>query len=379
MYHKKWLKTWFFFFTIGIFFIAGMNYIIDPYGLNNKFIFDKFNKYKNTNTGYTFQYKTNKVLSGKYNTLMLGTSRVGAVNPEVINPYVKGKTFNFALPGSVTEVQHKVFLYSLHYNKIKNLVYGIDFMSFNQSQTVEYDSKGFFQLKKQIENKSEIYNFDIYFNWKTLQSTIEVMLNNLLGKAKVMEIYLPNGMRDYRNHIKSLKEGTFDVDMSIKSYIKTYFFINSGVYKNYQFSVNYLAYFRKTIEYCQVHNIKVWVYIPPMYSDHFDAIYASGYYDEFELFKRELVKIVDFMDFTGHNSITENKHNFWDTSHLRKEYSSLLMAKVFHDNSLRTPSDFGVMVDEDNIEEHLKNLKNQLEEYNLSKILNASEIPKLGF
>jgi hypothetical protein len=200
-----------------------------------------------------------------------------------------------------------------------------------------------------------------------------------MNKKIASETYLSNGMRDYRNNIDSLKKGTFDLDMSIKSYIKTYFFINSGIYKNYQYSNNYLEYFKKTIEYCNTHNIKVWVYIPPMYSDHFDAINASGYYDEFELFKRELVKIVDFIDFTGHNMITNNKNYFWDTSHLRKEYSPLIMSKVFHDKDVENSSDFGVMVNKNNIEEHLKELREQVEEYNLSKILNSSKIPKLGF
>ncbi|QNM90927.1 hypothetical protein HOO34_04235 [Aliarcobacter cryaerophilus] len=45
------------------------------------------------------------------------------------------------------------------------------------------------------------------------------------------------------------------------------------------------------------------------------------------------------------------------------------MAKIFNDKLVEVPEDFGVLVTKDNIDEHLENLRKQIEEYDLNKIL----------
>ena len=106
-----------------------------------------------------------------------------------------------------------------------------------------------------------------------------------------------------------------------------------------------------------------------MFSDHFDAINSADYFDEFELFKKEIVKITDFVDFTGHNTITENKNKYWDSSHLRKESTEIVMAKIFNDKLTKVPDDFGVLVTKDNISKHLEYVKSQIKYYDLEKAL----------
>jgi hypothetical protein len=96
---------------------------------------------------------------------------------------------------------------------------------------------------------------------------------------------------------------------------------------------------------------------------------SAGYYDEFEKFKRELVKITNYIDFTGHNSINQNSENYWDSAHVRVETTLPVMAKVFNDKSVDVPSDFGVLVKKENIETHLNTLRGQLEKFDLKKWL----------
>lgn len=368
---KKWIKVWAIIIIIIIIpIVGGFNYLIDPYGMNNYITVDRINKYKKSNTGYTFRFKTNIIRNYKFDTLMLGTSRIGVMNPDVVNKYTNGKTFNFEAPGSITEQQHKLFLYALKYNNIKTLVYGIDFMSFNENRTIKNDFKEFYELYDKIENKKKISNYDLFFNLKTFKDSSIVLFKNLLNKNIVESHYLyKNGMRDYTDHIEALKNGTFKIDKGIESSIKGYFKKDTGTYKNYKFSYKYLKYFKNTIDYCRNNNIKVLVYIPPMYSDHFDALSSAGYFDEFELFKKELVQVIGYVDFTGHNTITNNKNNYWDSSHLRKELTEIVMAKLFNDKSKKIPLDFGVEVSKDNIDEHLENLKAQIKSYGLDKTL----------
>jgi hypothetical protein len=47
-----------------------------------------------------------------------------------------------------------------------------------------------------------------------------------------------------------------------------------------------------------------------------------------------------------------------------------LMARMFKDKSVDVPNDFGVLVTPENIETHLKNLRGQVKEFDLEKMLN---------
>ena len=369
---KKWIGIFFIFTIMSVGFVGGVNYVVDPNGLNNKFRINHINTAKESNTAYTTRFKANILGKGGFDTLLLGTSRIGVMNPDVVNNYLGCDSFNLEYPGSVAKIQKELFLYANNFNKIKNLVYGIDFMAFNKSRSIENDFKEFYELETKIQNNQLLSSYDFYFNAETLLKSSKVVLKNLVNKKNLQPGYSDkNGMREYKNFIKDLNDNRFQLDKEIKNSIKGYFRPSTGIYKNYEFSNEYLEDFKETLLYCKENDIKVWVYIPPMYSEHYDAINSAGYFDEFELFKKELSKITEFMDFTGHNEITKNKNNYWDSSHLRKEMTETIMAKIFNDKTMNVPKDFGVLVTKQNIEEHLQNLREQIEFYDLNKSLKS--------
>lgn len=360
------------FFIAGI--IAGLNYIVDPYGLNDAVKRQGFNFYKLSNTGYTFRFKTNVYKASHYDTLLLGTSRVEVMDPEVVDGILGGKTFNFGSSGSITEIQRDLFFYGVHNQPIKNVIYGIDFLSLNGSIKLEEKFKEFCEAEDRIEHNKAVNNYDLYFNYETLFDSFFVLKSNLMGKKMYHKRYLKNGMRDYINYIKEWETGKYNMNKRIKQSVQSYYSQHrKGGYQNYRLSLEYMQYIKEIVNYCKVNNIRLWVYIPPMYRDHFDALNAYGIYDEFEAFKRELVKVVNYIDFTGHNSVTDDKNYFWDGSHLRREFSGLVMAKVLDDESVEIPNDFGVMVTSENIETHLKNLREGLQPYDLNKTLEGAE------
>lgn len=368
MNNKKFIGFSFGFTFLVISIIGSINYFVDPYGLNNFLKINKFNSNKYSNTNITTRYKSNILQKGGFNTIMLGTSRIGVMNPLVVEKYLKQRTFNLEIPGSTTEIQNKFFKYAYNFNDIKYLIYGIDFMAFNKNRITKNDFNEFYDLEEKIIKNKNIFNYDLYFNFETLIKSLKVVIKNILNIQKIEPTYLPNGMRDYQNYIDENQKGIFNIDYLISSSIKSYF-IPNGVYKNYEFSSNYLEYFKDTIEFCKSNNIKVFVYIPPMYSDHFDALSSAGYYDEFELFKKELAKITDFIDFSGHNSISENKYNYWDSSHLRVEMTEVIMGEIFNNNSVDAQEKLGVFVTEKNINEHLQNLRYQIKDYDIDAII----------
>ena len=372
---ERWLKIFFLTSLLVAGVIGSFNYLVDPYGLNHLVKVKKFNFYKHSNTGYAFRFKSNIFKNKKFNALMIGTSRIGVMNPEVVDGMLNSRTFNFASSGSITEIQRDLFFYALKNNQIENVIYGVDFLSLNGTIKLEEKFKEFCNVQETLKKNNEIYNYDLYFNFDTLVESYDVVVENFLGKAKDEKKYnFQNGMRDYVDYISELEEGKYNYDSQIAYSIKSYYASErTGGYQKYQFSKKYLMYIKEIVDYCQLHNIKLWVYIPPMYKDHFDALSPYGLYDEFEYFKRELLNIVNYVDFTGHNSITDNKVNFWDGSHLKKELTSLIMGRLLKVNDTHIPNDFGIFVTKDNLDMHLKKMRQSIQFYDLNKTLNSSD------
>ena len=362
----KWIKIWFVLVLLipltGIF-----NYIVDPYGFNQLIIIDKFNRIKESNAAFTIKYKMPLLAQGGWTNLMLGSSKIGIMDNQVVEDYLGGKTFNMDQPTPVMPIQFDAFMYAVHYNKIKNLIFAVDFLSFNKNLKLNRD---YVELKEKVRTYERFSNIDLYLNTDTFKKSIEVIKNNLSGTAKKKLHFYPNGMREYANYIKAYKEGTFDLQKHINKHLKLYFDPHKGIYSNYEYSDDYMELVKKIVEYCKINDINLYVYISPIYAEHFYAIKEAGLLNEFEHFKRELVKITDYLDLTGANAITVDKNNYWDSSHLRIELTKVVMAKLFKDTTIKGHEDFGIFVTPDNIEAHLKEQQVQYRKINLEKLLN---------
>ncbi len=360
----KWVKIWLLLGCLipltGIF-----NYIIDPYGFNKKILIHNINVVKEDNTPFTIKYKAPKVRAGGWDNLMLGTSRIGLMDSKIVDNYLGGKTFTLSQPGSAMPIQFDSFRYAVQFNQIKNLIYGIDFMTFNKNLKLNVD---YIQYKDELQSFGHFYTHDIYINFTTLKKSLRTLQNNLSEQPKLNPFYAENGMRNFPNFKQQLANETLDMTVNINKHIQKYF-KKDGIYANYEYSPEYMAMFKKIVTYCHKNDINLYVYISPVYAEHFYAIKAAGLKPEFERFKRELIKVTDFIDFTGISSVTVNKDNFWDSSHLRKVHTDMIMARLFENDNALSPPDFGIKVTKENIEQHLQKQDSQYQQINLEEIL----------
>ncbi|UPT76823.1 hypothetical protein MN086_07120 [Sulfurovum sp. XGS-02] len=365
---QKWIKIWMIMILTISFAVGLINYVIDPLGFNKKILIKNMNIVKEDNTLFTIKYKMPLLKKGGWDNLMLGTSRIGLMDTHVADRYLGGKTFTMSLPGSAMPLQWDSFLYAIKFNNIKNIIYGIDFMTFNKNLKFNDD---YVQLKEEIQSFDSFYTYDIYFNIQTLIKSIRTIVNNNALHPRYHVYYSESGMRHFPNYKQKLKNGTFKLQNSINDHIKYYFDKNRGIYAKYEYSHEYMRMFKKIVDYCHKNDIKIYVYIPPMYAEHFYALKEAGLKQAFETFKRELAEITDFTDFTGVNSITTNKDNYWDSSHLRKEHTELVISKLLYPEDSVEHQDFGVQVTKENIEAHLKQQNDQYKYIDLKEILDS--------
>ncbi len=364
---KKWIQWWFIIVLLILSFITLFNYVIDPYGFNQKIQIKGINAVKEDNTPFTIKYKMPHLREGGWNNLMLGTSRTGLMDTHIVDKYLGGKTFSMSLPGSAMPLQFDSFWYAIQFNHIKNLIYGIDFMTFNKNRKFNDD---YIQYKDELQSFGLFSTFDIYVNLKTFQKSMETILNNISEEPIQHPFYSRSGMRNYPDFKQQLKNGSFNMQKSVNTHLQMYYKKN-GIYANYVYAPEYMEMFKQVIDYCKKHDINIYVYIPPMYIEHFNALKEAGLQDEFEYFKRELVKVTEFIDFSGLNTITTDKTKFWDSSHLKKKYTELIMQKVLNNHNKQKHKDFGVNVAPYSIEEHLKRQSTQYKYIDLKEILDT--------
>jgi hypothetical protein len=108
---------------------------------------------------------------------------------------------------------------------------------------------------------------------------------------------------------------------------------------------------------CASNNIKLVLFINPIHK----TTYLDSDPLQLDAFKRELVKVRDYYDFSGLNSITIDNYCYYETSHYRYFVADMILARMFDDVSLKVPEDFGVLVNKNNIEAHLHDLKTRQE------------------
>lgn len=358
MVSKTWMKIWFANVVAIISVIGIVNFTVDSSGVfgNNK------NEVVDINNFYLI--KARWVSKGNVDTLMLGTSRTGVMDVSVVNKYLKGNVYDLSAPGSTAKVQHELLLYALRYNNIRNIIYGIDFFSFNENLTdSDYDNRVYSMLEN-INNP--FWDLSLIFNRVDFSDNLVFIFQSLIGQVKNIQrldsLVPSTGNIILRSREYKVQNGIESIETMSSKEINSYF-MSGGLNSDYRFSYKHLEFFRESIEYCLNNDINVYIYIPPVFSDHFDAINSAGYFDEFELFKKEISKIHSFIDFTGHNKVTENKDYFLDSSHLKKSATPMVINRLLNDKNISPLGDFGVLVSKDNINQHLISLRKQIKPF----------------
>lgn len=323
-----------------------LSYILDPYGLNNKFTIEGLNKDKLSEKRLV-TYKLTHVRNGSYRNIIIGTSRAGRINAEAVSKYLGGATFNLALAGSNTEEQFGALRYAMKFNDVKNVLYGVDMLSINGKKHIEE----YVQQKERIESFENLARLQ-YLSIDSVVDAAILIYRNLTGTSRKQD---PGPGTN----------NTLKIEKYIKGYISS-----GGPYNPFEFSEEYMRTVKEIKRLCDDNGVRLFVFILPVHYKHFSAIYAVGLGDEFERFKRELARVTDYRDFTGYNTMTANDDNFTDSSHLKTDVAEIVVARVLADNGrAEIPQDFGFIVTRNNIDAHLLRLRSQVGKIDIERIM----------
>lgn len=295
--------------------------MIDPFG-NIEYICE--NKYKPAvnERGHKYNYIFNENNIEKYDSLILGSSRVMQIIPKH-SKYTNG-FYNFSL--HVANNAEKLFLLKewLKHKKLKKVYLGIDYYNFHIENRPGYvDYSKFYHFSKN------------YLSFSTFLLSLKTIKNAIKDEPQVY--FELDGELNYYNYNKQIAENRYDfskqrlLDDGMVNYKK---FIDFEVQKS-EYDI-----LKDIQELAIKHDFELYVFTTPMYFSVYQ-LYKSNetIYTKFLSINEELKNIFGKVYlFNVDSEIIKNNRNFYDAVHYRSVIGDEIVLR------LNGQSDFGELL-----------------------------------
>lgn len=285
----------------------------------------------------------------KYNGFCFGSSIVGYIDLDKINNGLRwyNMTYSSGLP---EEWRDDIKLLLKRGVSMKSIILGVD--AFDMTDSPMPHEKQFSRIPYR-DNNVKAY-FSILFRVPNFFSKKEIMSKDKYDTF--FDAY--NSGRTLNpaedewieaNDIQHLRDNKFNL-----------VWVGADFFDNAHHLNNAVQALRDIKDLCQEHGIELIVVFNPMlYSTYYmyDAFYSS----ELDAFKRRIAEITPFYDFSGLNRITTDKYYYYESLHYRPIVGDMIIKRIFTPEYAQ--KDFGVYVTKNTIDEHIANLKRQMDEY----------------
>lgn len=345
---------------LGIGCISFGNFVIDPYDIfrhNNLF---ELQLRKPEKIEQDRLYKTIDVINIKPEILLIGSSRVKqGLRPNHPAFPKDMTTYNLGIDGSNTYeiLQYLKHTYANQPN-LKTVIMGLDHYMFNDFYKLQ-DSF----VEKRL-GKTHIIPTDLIntlFSQDAIIASKNTVLNNLTETENQKALtYGDDGFFPYPYH--NPKDG--NTPWRFRNTIEQYF----GFHPRYKLSEARFNDFKKIVEFCRQHNIKLIVFISPAHATQWETLRVTDRWDSYEQWKRKMVEITPVWDFSGYNSITTEPikdvmSNYVDNSHYSPKVGDFVLNRILSHDVDQVPQDFGVLMTPENIDKHLIKIRTDREKW----------------
>ena len=278
----------------------------------------------------------------RFNSYMMGSSRLLLTHPEVVEKYIPtAKFYNLAIIFG-TMYEHTLHLKYLIENghPVKNLYIGLD-MDMYTVATMHDDKDSLLKLHYGVLKKNPIefyWSYMSIFPKGDLRRKLTVNFSKKRGSKYDIE----------KDGAVALEPGTENTRVFFERPLSS---SKIGL-MNERMKGN-LEALKELVALCGKHRINLILFITPYHKNLMGCFVEEDYLTLLRL----LAEIAPFWDFSGYNTITTDNKNYLDHSHYNPSVSRMIAARIFGDRASTVPPDFGVRVTGKNIGSHLENVK----------------------
>jgi hypothetical protein len=321
--------------------LMSVNYVIDPFNIFHT----KFLKYQYQMNERFIKIEFLEKEHDQFNSYMFGSSRIGSTNPKTIEKYIpNSKFYNLTASGATLYDDLKILEYFIEneYN-VKNIYLQIDIRENMDAYT--YNKNDYLRKHHPYVSKESLLkyymNYLTIFPWENIQRKVE---NNILGEEN-LNYNLQTGAWTNEKAERKLMSNPQDYIKNEPSFHAESARTQKGIYTSQNLSA-----LKEIKKLCDQNNINLIIFITP----HNDKLLDTIVLEDYIKFLVGLSEISAYWDFSGYNTVTLNNENYYEYSHYRPLVSHLIAARIFNDENVHIPSDFGYYVTKQNIQEYVK-------------------------
>jgi len=364
MNSKKWIRAWFIIVIItSIPIVGGLNYVVDPYALNEKNVINKPKIQQRKKMRLIKAMKTERI---KPASICLGTSRA-EYGYDPAHSYFSNPSYNLATVASSMYENRLYFEHSLKQGKLKKVLLVADYIMFND------------------DTQKAVQDFETYFEGENIYGllfSMDVLKDSLLTiiGGEHSSTYSTDGQREQKYHLRIiLKDG---------GHLKAFKKWERKSYKDYQANYTYgdtrkksFPDFEEIIRLCYENNIELDIIFGPSHIRQWEALNYYFGYGKWLKWKKDVVlsankiakqlnkKQFRIMDFSVYHKLTAEKvptdknttmKYYMEASHYRNELGLIVLDRLTGKSEYK---DFGVELNLQNINAHLKQQRVKREEY----------------
>ena len=330
---RAWL--WMFGITLllAVLFVPAVNMYADPYGaLGDHFLhWWSYDMTLNPRLAKISYLEQNK---GKYDSFILGSSGSSSIPVEALNEYLDASFYNLFFYGTETETVEELAVYLLNNCQPKNLVLNLSLKS--ASAFSEGDQN---KLTKhtswRVSGESPL---DFYLRYLFADPSDSFQKLDYLRN----DGYLQTPYKVFNPETGSYDKSRRDVEPigDLDEYLQRDAY---KVFLNYPKASASLPHLEEAMQavsrikaLCEEKGTRLLVLCQPAYVEN--AAYYSR--EDQAAFFNALAQVTDYWDFTLTPASCDPRY-FYDSTHFRNAVGKMMLARIFDDDSVYTPDNFG--------------------------------------
>ena len=328
MNSKKWIKIWITILVI-LPLVGAINYMVDPLFVNKNQL---LNLEKPIQTVRDEKVKNVESINNIDN-LILGSSRSMRINPDDVNKFLNGSTFNFSVNSALPEDYYGILLYLEKIGKVpQNIIIGFDFYILNDR--LNYDGRFVSNKELNFINASNTKDGLLanYLNIEILKLSVMAIYHNIVGTKKSSNFDIHNGFLGWSDKDDLIRDGKYKFLSKIRSDSRNYFSNKYSDGKYSTFSDERIGYLKSIKSFVKKHKITLYTYLTPVHCYHLAKIKNHELLSNtLTRFKSFLSTQFNYVDFMTQNEVNCKDENYYDAVHQSYFVNKLIVNDLFTD------------------------------------------------
>lgn len=309
---------------------AGINVLVDPFNAFSDPLlqWDSYTQTLNPrNSKITYVSRH----FDEFDSYIIGSSNAASFLPETLNKYTDASFYNMFHYGADIEYDKEVAEYLLKHDDVKNILLVIGLNEAVVKSSDDMSLTDYTHYKVSGENVLSYY-------WRNLFADLSYAKEKL--QSRRMDSELPQAF-----DVFVPESGTYDKrkrevepigDLSEYITLHSSDFYSSGVKSTLPEINRVVENVRQISDLCKDADAKLTVVIPPVYNAQLD-LYTEETLNQ--LFA-ELSSVTDYWNFSC-SALSADARYFYDLTHTRNETINMVFARMFGDNQVYYPENFG--------------------------------------